>query len=134
MKNITRLLFCSILLVAVSINSHAQRLKSVTPTKTSLTLSADTANATLPIDNTTKSVIATATKTSGSVAGKIYFLGSIDNSNWDKIDSLVVTNISGKQYKNFTIRYLEYPYYKFQYLSTGGVWAITGQLHLRSGY
>lgn len=110
----------------LAMDCQAQISKAVTPTKTPLTLSADTAYAVLPIDNTVISIEMRGVKTSGTVGGKIYLLGlAPDGTNWDKLDSLSIANVSTQQYKIITMASKPYIQYKFQYLSTGGTWVPT---------
>lgn len=108
--------------------THAQIPKAVAPSKTSLS-AADTASAVIPIDGTVQSVQIGATKTSGTVAGKIYWQGlTLDGATWVKLDSMTVANSAGLQYKLITMGTAPFIYlsYRFYYLSTGGVWVPSG--------
>ena len=122
--------FSILFLAAPNQNASAQIVKSESITgtsgaaKTSLS-SADTAYALSGvITSTHKSVEIDATKTSGTVGGKVYFQGKIlSTSTWVSIDSLTVGNTSGLQYNLITVpSTLKYSDYRVYFLSTGGVW------------
>lgn len=121
MKKLLTVLITAALLFTVQ--AKAQIVSTVTPSKTSLS-SADTASAVLPISNVVTAVEIGATKTSGTVAGKVYFQGlNLKGDTWTSLDSLTVANSSGYQYKQIAITTpLHYSSYRFYYLSTNGVW------------
>jgi hypothetical protein len=123
MKNFKLLTLFIVMLSCSAINTNAQIVSTITPTKTSLS-STDTAYSSLPITSVVKSIEIGATKTSGTVGGKVYFLAqTLDGATWEKLDSMSVANSAGLQYKLITTpANLIYKAYKFQYLSTGGVW------------
>ena len=129
MKKLLTVLTIAVLLF--SVNAHAQIVKPVTPSKTSLS-STDTANAVLPIDNTVTAIEMSGTKTSGTVGGKIYYQGlNLKGDTWTSLDSLTISNTAGYQHKRIAITTpLPYASYRFYYLSTGGVWA-PGAYYLR---
>ena len=86
--------------------------------KTTLT-APDTAFATFSVDASVKSFRGFVTKTSGTVAGKLYFQGSYGDGYWDTIDSLTLTNVA-TQYKTFNPGTpLIYASYRIQYLTSG---------------
>lgn len=58
------------------------------------------------------------TKISGTVAGKTYLMGSVDNVNYIKLDSFTNTNITTNT-KIFTQTRPMYPYYKISSTGTG---------------
>ncbi len=57
-------------------------------------------------------------KTSGTAAGTVYMQGSLDGVNYDKTDSLVLTN-QAVNFKHFKIGSSNYYYYRLYYVSTG---------------
>jgi hypothetical protein len=105
--------------------SQAQIVKTIATSKASLS-GADTANATIPVEATIKSVQFGGTKTSGTVGGKIYLQGlTLDGGTYVNLDSLTISNTAGLQYKLVAFHSalpLIYQSYRFYYLSTGGVW------------
>lgn len=58
------------------------------------------------------------TKISGTVAGKTYLMGSVDNTNFVKLDSITNTNVTTNT-KIFTQTRPMYPYYKIRSEGTG---------------
>lgn len=119
------------LILFISNCAHAQLVKSETikstagVAKTSLS-STDTAYALSGVITAAhKSIEIGATKTSGTVGGKVYFQGkNLDGASWVNLDSMTVANSAGLQYKLITVpATLIYSDYRFQFLSTGGVWA-----------
>jgi len=63
------------------------------------------------------------TKVSGTVGGKTYFQGSVDNVNFVNLDSLTNTNVTTNT-KIFEDSPPTYPYYRFRYTGTGTMSAI----------
>jgi hypothetical protein len=124
-KKIIAFLIAATLLVCITPKkSDAQINKSVTLSKASVS-GTDTATATITADDYVKSFTVVATKTSGTVAGKIYFYGSGDGTNYDKLDSLTMADAAGAQFKTFKpLLPLVYYKYKVTALSTGGVWTV----------
>ena len=61
---------------------------------------------------------AVITKVSGTAAGKVYFAGSLDNTNFDLLDSLTLTNIT-TNFKHFKLTSSPYYYYKLIYRPSG---------------
>ncbi len=122
MKKLLTLVFLFAISFATT-QVHAQIVKAITPTKDSLS-STDTGYAVIAMTSEVKSIECGGTKSSGTVGGKIYLLGqTLDAATWVKIDSLTIANSAGLQYKLITApEALIYSAYKFQYLSTGGVW------------
>lgn len=107
--------------------SHAQASKSVSLSKAALS-STDTSTATITADDYTRSFTVVATKTSGTVAGTIYFYASGNGTNFDLLDSLTVANTSGAQYKTFKPAVpLVYYQYKITAFSTSGGWTISAK-------
>ena len=73
----------------------------------------------------------TNTKLSGTVAGKTYFMGSVDGTNYVKLDSLTNTNQTTNT-AVFTQSPPRYPYYRFSYTGTGTMSAImVGKAHFK---
>lgn len=64
------------------------------------------------------------TKLSGTAAGKTYFMGSVDGTNYVKLDSLTNTNQTTNT-KTFIQNPPAYPYYQFSYTGTGTMSVIT---------
>lgn len=58
------------------------------------------------------------TKISGTVAGKTYLMGSVDNTNFVKLDSITNTNVTTNT-KIFTQTRPMYPYYKIRSEGSG---------------
>ena len=58
------------------------------------------------------------TKISGTVAGKTYLMGSVDNTNFVKLDSVTNTNVTTNT-KIFTQTRPMYPYYKIRSEGSG---------------
>ena len=98
---------------------------SLTVAKTSLTGSADTAIAKVVIDNTVLAVEGIGLKTGGTVAAKIYLVGyDIKGTNSVRLDSLVLTDKAGDQWKQFAIPdRTGYSKYELHFISTGGTWS-----------
>ena len=127
-----KLFALTLLVIAVSIanaqiSSNVTLLSTAGASKTSVT-NADTATAIITASDYFRSTTVVATKTSGTVAGTIYWYGSGNGTNYDLLDSLVVANTSGAQYKTFKPS-LPLNYYKFKVyiLSTNGVWTIAAK-------
>jgi hypothetical protein len=104
--------------------TNAQIRRTITPTKDSIS-GTDTMYANFTGASTMKSFTVYLTRASGYIRGKIYLMGSVNSSTYDKIDSLTVTNLAA-QNKTFNAGasngYLIYRYYRFQFLSdTSGV-------------
>lgn len=116
--------------------ASAQIVKSqsvVDPTGTvnSVLTNADTAFATFSVDGSVKSFRGFVTKTSGTVAGKLYFQGSYGDSYWDNLDSLTLTNVA-TQYKTFNPGVpLIYASYRIQYITTGTSVSTVSAYYLR---
>lgn len=107
--------------------THAQIISTITLSKASLS-STDTSTATITADDYVRSFTVVATKTSGTVAGTIYFYGSGNGTNFDLLDSLTVANTSGAQYKTFKPALpLVYYQYKITTYSTNGGWTIAAK-------
>jgi hypothetical protein len=102
MKRLFTILFAFIGLFALSMlvaptETNAQIVKSqslVSTTNTAkTTLTApDTAYAIYSVDYSVKSFKGYLSKTSGTVAGKVYFQGSYGDGTWDNLDSLTLSN------------------------------------------
>lgn len=131
-------LFATLILIAFTAAAHAQISTSVTlsspssgATKTSLS-STDTAQAVITASDYFRSVTVVATKTSSTVAGKAYWYGSGNGTNYDLLDSLTVADVSAAQYKTFHPTLPLY-YYKFKIIiySTSGVWTISSKQLIR---
>ena len=91
----------------------------------------DTAFATYSVDNSVKSFRGFVTKTSGTVAGKLYFQGSYGDGYWDTLDSLTLTNVT-IQYKTFSPGVpLIYASYRIQYITSGTSVCTAGAYYLR---
>lgn len=58
------------------------------------------------------------TKISGTIAGKTYLMGSVDNTNFVKLDSVTNTNVTTNT-KIFTQTRPMYPYYKIRSEGSG---------------
>ncbi|NNV57386.1 hypothetical protein [Limnovirga soli] len=106
--------------------SHAQLIKTVTLSKSSLS-STDTAYVVVSPDASYVSLELKAVKTSGTPAGKGYVYGIFpDGTNSTKLDSLTVTNVATDQTLLFAIpARINYKAYKIQFVSSGGVWVPT---------
>ena len=135
-KTITMKKFFSIFMIAITLAAFTplQKAEAQTQTiKTSITLSqatvsgADTSDASFFVDKTHKSYTAKVVKSSGTLAGKVYFYGTVDESNYDKLDSLTLANVSTDQIKTFSFGTTNQPYYKYKVAieTTGGVAAVT---------
>jgi hypothetical protein len=119
-------LFAVAALVAPT-QTHAQINRTVSLSKATLT-STDTSTATITADDYTRSFTVIVTKTSGTVAGKVYFYGSGDGTNFEKLDSLVLADVSGAQVKTFKpVIPLVYYQYKITDLQTGGTTTISAK-------
>lgn len=67
------------------------------------------------------SIQANLTKISGTTAGKVYLLGSLDNVSFDRaggLDSLTVSNVT-LQSKTFHVSPSRYVFYRIQFVGTG---------------
>lgn len=96
-------------------------LKSNTTGKDSDTLAnATTKNQTAKIDGyfDSVSIQTNLTKLSGTAAGKVYLLGSLDGVNYVKDDSLTVANVT-TQSKIFTSNPSKYVFYRVSFVGTG---------------
>lgn len=58
------------------------------------------------------------TKISGTAAGKVYLQGSLDNANFDNIDSLTLSDKT-VNYKHFKLTSSPYYYYQLYYRPSG---------------
>lgn len=63
------------------------------------------------------------TKLSGTVAGKVYFLASLDGTNWQKLDSLTMTNVTTNS-KLFTDDGCKYNNYAIQTVNSAGTMSL----------
>ena len=73
----------------------------------------------------------TNTKVSGTAAGKTYFMGSVDGTNYVKLDSLTNVNVTTNT-AVFTQSPPSYPYYRFSTTGTGTMSVITsGKAHFK---
>jgi hypothetical protein len=71
------------------------------------------------------------TKTSGTVAGKTYFMGSVDGTNYIKLDSITNANQTTNT-QVFTQSPPRYPYYRFQSTGVGTmVMTTSGKVHFK---
>jgi len=87
--------------------------------KTTLT-APDTASASIAVDNTTKSVKAYITRTSGTLAGKVYLIADFGDGDYAKLDSADLVNGATFKSKVFTIPTpLIYGTYKIQVITSG---------------
>ncbi len=126
-KLITFLIAATIFAGLAPQKADAQISRSITLSKASLS-STDTSTATITADDYTRSFTVVATKTGGTVAGTVYFYGSGNGTNFDLLDSLVVANTSGAQYKTFKpVIPLVYYQYKITTYSTNGTWTISAK-------
>jgi len=71
------------------------------------------------------------TKDSGTVAGKVYFEGSIIKNVWHTLDSLALTDVSTAQSKVFTLTSTSYANYRFRCTNTSGAKATAKGAYLR---
>jgi hypothetical protein len=116
------LIICVSLLVS-SLKSSAQIRKDYSNLLTKQTLTnTDTSYIIYQAESSTKNIMVRLTKTSGTPAGKVYLYGTIDETNYDLLDSLTVTNVA-TQYKYFTyagtLDALQYYKYKIIFYQTG---------------
>jgi hypothetical protein len=63
------------------------------------------------------------TKLSGTVAGKVYFLGSLDGTTWQKLDSLTMANVTTNA-KLFTDNGCKYNNYGIQTVNSAGTMSL----------
>lgn len=72
------------------------------------------------------------TKLSGTAAGKTYFMGSVDGTNFVKLDSLTNVNVTTNT-KTFIQNPPAYPYYRFSSTGSGTMSVITtAKVHFKS--
>ncbi|MFZ1786715.1 MAG: hypothetical protein WAT92_00325 [Saprospiraceae bacterium] len=118
--------FLSILLglfMFVTFEANAQTITSFTGSDTIVNTA--TVNCDLILRNyySTGVFQVTNTKLSGTVAGKTYFQGSVDGTNYVKLDSITNTNQTTNT-QVFNQSPPRYPYYRFAYTGTGTMSAI----------
>lgn len=65
-----------------------------------------------------KAFQASVTKVSGTVAGKVYLEATVDGSQWQKLDSLVLSDVAA-QTKLFSISATYYNSYRANFTTTG---------------
>jgi len=130
MKRFTSFIFAFALLLSMSAAaqtvSKSTQLLSDVPGKTAAQKQADTvANATTKTQSVqiagyfdSVSIQASLTKISGTAAGKVYLLGSLDGSQYEKADSLTVANVA-TQTKVFTSNPSKYVYYRISFVGSG---------------
>lgn len=69
--------------------------------------------------NEALTIQAIVNKTSGTIAGKVYLYGSLDATNYDKLDSLTLSD-QAVNFKHFTVSPpAKYYAYQLQYVATG---------------
>ena len=61
------------------------------------------------------------TKASGTVAGKARIYGSVDNVNFDQLDSMTFADVATQYHTTFLINGAEYSHYKVVYITSGTV-------------
>lgn len=110
------------LTVSTPTESHAQKVKLTDKTITA----ADTL--TLPnVPSKIKSFTYYLLKTSGTVAGKVYFYGSNISGAWDLLDSLTLANVSTVQTKTTIVTATSYRDYRWINTNTSSATcAVTG--------
>ena len=66
-------------------------------------------------------VVATATKLTGTAAGAITCWGSVDNVDWVRVDTntFTVTDVAGAQTYKWSVNPSQFPWYKVSYTGTG---------------
>lgn len=116
----------------MSINIDAQKINTFTGTDTIL----NTATVNLDYPHTgsmkTGAFQVVNTKLSGTAAGKTYFMGSVDGTNFVKLDSLTNVNVTTNT-KTFIQNPPAYPYYRFSSTGSGTMSVITtAKVHFKS--
>lgn len=118
------MLLSMLLLTGLSFGQTVSKLtvlKSNTTGKDSDTLAnAGTKNQSVKIEGyfDSVSIQTNLTKLSGTAAGKVYLLGSLDGVNFVKDDSLTVANVT-TQSKIFTSNPSKYLHYRISFVGTG---------------
>ena len=122
--------FC--FLIFFALNVDAQKINTFTGTDTI------TNTATVNLDYTHRESFKTGafqvvnTKLSGTAAGKTYFMGSVDGTNFVKLDSLTNVNVTTNT-KTFIQNPPAYPYYRFSSTGSGTMSVITtAKVHFKS--
>ena len=127
MKKLFSLLGCILLLAAgLTDSAQAQRVYSLpgaTGYTTDTVVNTATKTQTIRVDGYQDAVTiqVVLTKISGTAAGKVYLLGSIDGANYIRAggaDSLVVTNVA-TQSGIFKVTNSPYLYYRTSYTGSG---------------
>lgn len=122
MKKILLLVFLAV--AAFTYESHAQLLKTTTPTKDSVV---NTDNTTVTLGNVAgdvKSIHIIGTRASGTIVGKVYLDVSIDGTNYYLKDSVSIVDAATIK-ASFELPYLYYAAYRMR-VSTTGTQKITG--------
>ena len=117
MKFFKLILFFSVFLTFTE--TEAQTVETFTNSGATLTNTA-TVNLTYKVKNTTTTAgfqVVNA-KTSGTIAGKTYFQGSLDGTNYVNIDSLTNTDKATNS-KLFLQNPVGYPYYRLSWTGSG---------------
>lgn len=122
----------------IAVGANAQ-FSNFTMSKTTTASGADTVTATInqPFSNVL-GLTFTATKVSGTLAGKVYVYGSQRGNTYTLLDSATVTNTSGAvdyDFNGTTSSKFVLPYwykYKFYYLQTNGVATVSATALVRS--
>lgn len=127
-------LFSVIILLLMSIAVDAQKINTFTGSDTIV----NTATVNLDYPHPASVAFKTGafqvinTKLSGTAAGKTYFMGSVDGTNFVKLDSLTNTNQTTNT-KTFIQAPPAYPYYRFSSTGSGTMSVITtAKVHFKA--
>lgn len=109
-----KLLFILLAVIATCANAQKREV-SVKDTNTNAVTSYVNFNS---VASRVKAFQASVTKVSGTVAGKVYLEATIDGSQWQKLDSLVLSDVT-TQTKLFPISATSYNSYRANFTTTG---------------